>query len=481
MNMPQQAMATPTTTLREVRRLLEGVIPPALCTAAADGTPHVSYLSHAEYVDDEHVALTYQFFNRTRNNLLATGRAALMIEDPVTGVGVVLHLRHQRTETAGPIFERLRAKLAGIAAHTGMEKVFHLRGADICRVESLRQIDPLRPMPAIASRCDLAAGVRRISERLAEATDLPALLQASCDGLAQELRIAHAIVWMLDETGQHLYTLASMGYAQAGSGAELPLADTGLVGIALRENVPIRIGHMSTMVSYGLSWRTQVEQLGLQATLAEAIPLPGLARPRSQLAVPLRARGRSVGVLLVESEHDQFFSYDDEDALSAVGAQLAQALTVLHAAELSEAPGRAAEPVPSTPAEESPLRIRHYPRDHSVFVNDQYLIKGVAGAIVAKLVRDQIASGRDDFSTRELRLAADELGLPDVQDNLGVRLLMLERRLAERDFGLRIERFGRGQYRLRASGALHLTVMQPPLQATGSGVADGRSHGGRAG
>jgi hypothetical protein len=444
-------------TLREVRRLLEGVIPPAMCTVAADGTPHVSYLSHAEYVDDTHVALTYQFFNRTRNNLLATGCAALMIEDPVTGVGVVLHLRHLRTETEGPIFERLRAKLAGIAAHTGMEKVFHLRGADICRVEALRKIEPLRPMPAIASRCDLAAGVRRIGERLAEAPDLAALLEAFCDGLARDLRIAHAIVWMRDETGQHLYTLASIGYEQAGSGAELPLADTGLVGIALRENVPIRIGHMSTMVSYGFSWRAKVEELGLQGTLAQAIPLPGLARPRSQLAVPLRARGRSVGVLLVESEHDQFFSYDDEDALSAVGAQLAQGLAALHAAELAEAPGRPAPTVPATSAEAPPLRIRHYPRDHSVFVDDQYLIKGVAGAIVAKLVRDQIARGRDDFSTRQLRLAADELRLPEVQDNLGVRLLMLERRLAERDFGLRIERSGRGRYRLLARGPLTIT------------------------
>lgn len=446
--------AAPSPSLRQVRRLLEGVIPPAISTVAADGTPHVSYLSHAEFVDDAHVALTYQFFNRTRNNLLATGRAALMIEDPITGVGVVLYLRHVRTETEGPIFERLRAKLAGIAAHTGMEKVFHLRGADVCRVESLRLVDPMRPMPAIAPRCDLAGGVRRLGEQMAEATDLGGLLQAFCDGLTRELRIAHAIVWMLDEAGQYLYTLASIGYDQAGSGAELALADTGLVGIALRENVPIRIGHMSTMVSYGLSWRTKVEQLGLQATLGDAIPLPGLLKPRSQLAVPLRARGRSVGVLLVESEHDQFFSYDDEDALSAVGAQLAQGLAALHAAELAEAPGSPAAVGLGTPAERQPVRIRHYPRDHSVFVNDQYLIKGVAGAIVAKLVRDQIATGRDAFSTRELRLAGDDLRLPDVQDNLGVRMLMLERRLAERDVGLRIERCGRGLYRLIASGPL---------------------------
>lgn len=39
--------AAPSPSLRQVRRLLEGVIPPAISTVAADGTPHVSYLSHA--------------------------------------------------------------------------------------------------------------------------------------------------------------------------------------------------------------------------------------------------------------------------------------------------------------------------------------------------------------------------------------------------------------------------------------------------
>ena len=48
--------------------------------------------------------------------------------------------------------------------------------------------------------------------------------------------------------------------------------------------------------------------------------------------MPLRARGKTVGALLVESENDQFFSYDDEDALTAVGAQLAQGLAALRTA-----------------------------------------------------------------------------------------------------------------------------------------------------
>lgn len=481
------AMPTPPAlTLRAVRRLLEGVIPPAMCSVAEDGMPHVNYLSHAEYLDDEHVALTFQFFNRSRANVLATGRVALNIEDPVAGAAVMLSLRYLRTETEGPVFERLRAKLAGIAAHTGMEKVFHLRGADIYRVEALRQLDVRHPLPSVVPRCDLAGGVRRLGQALAEAGDLATLLRVFLAGLETDLRIDHAIVWMLDEARQGLYSLGSIGYDDPGTGAELPLADAGLAGVAVREGVPIRIGHMSSMYDYALICRERAAQLGLQAVVERTIPLPGLARPRSQLAVPLRARGRAVGALLVESGHDQFFSYDDEDALAAVGAALALGLATLPATDVPEekaheqarmqpreptrepAREQAREPAPvpaGGPAQEQtqalqaqprPLRIRHYPRDHSVFVGDEYLIRGVAGAILAKVVRERIATGNEFFTTRELRLAGDDLRLPDVQDNLGVRLLLLERRLAERDFGLRIERAGRGRYRLLASGPLQI-------------------------
>ena len=403
-------------TLRAVRRLLEGSIPPVMCTVSADKVPHVNDLSHAAYIDDGHVALTYQLLNRSRQNVLATGRVALNVEDPFTGTGVVLQLRYLRTDTEGPVFERLRAKLAGIAAQTGMEKVFQLRGADLYRVESLRKVDPRHPMPGQAPRCDLATGLRRASGRLAEAASLDALLRAFTDALQQ---------------------------------------DAGLSGVALREGVPIRIGHMTQMYHCGMAWRVRAETLGLQAVMAETIPLPGLTTPRSQPAVPLRARGRSVGALRVEGDRDRFFSYDDEDALAAPAAQLAQALLALRAEELADEAWPPAV-VPAGTGAGVPVRVRHCARDHSVFVGDPYLIKGVAGAILARLVRERIATGRDAFTTRELHLAGDDLGLPEGQDNLGVRLLLLERRLAERDFGLRIERTGRDHCRLAASGPLRL-------------------------
>ena len=41
-----------------VRRMMEGVIPPILCTASPDRVPNASYLSLCEYVDPLHIAWT---------------------------------------------------------------------------------------------------------------------------------------------------------------------------------------------------------------------------------------------------------------------------------------------------------------------------------------------------------------------------------------------------------------------------------------
>jgi hypothetical protein len=102
------------------------------------------------------------------------------------------------------------------------------------------------------------------------------------------------------------------------------------------------------------------------------------------------------------------------------------------------------------------VRLRLHAKDNSVFADDEYLIRGVAGAILWKLAREHVQSGRVEFSNRELRAAADELRLPEVDDNLEVRLVLLQRRLAERRGPLQIEKTGRGRFRFVVGRRLEL-------------------------
>jgi len=108
------------------------------------------------------------------------------------------------------------------------------------------------------------------------------------------------------------------------------------------------------------------------------------------------------------------------------------------------------EPVdagPKADTAEGDVTVRYFPVDQSVFLGHDYLIKGVAGAILWRLLRDYAREHRTEFTNRELRLDP-AIRLPDIADNLEARLVLLQRRLLERSPHLRIEKTGRGRFRI---------------------------------
>jgi hypothetical protein len=193
---------------------------------------------------------------------------------------------------------------------------------------------------------------------------------------------------------------------------------------------------------------------------ATDIPYPGLPEPHSQLAVPIVAAGRLLGVLCVESPEDLRFGYDDEDALVALAGQIGTAIHVLqHAEPEGEArPAAAVAEQPQArgaPDSAAPLQVRHYAENDSVFLGEEYLIKGVAGAIFWTLAQDYVNAGRTHFSNRELRLDP-RIRLPELSDNLEARLILLQKRLDERSAGVRLEKAGRGRFRFDVARTLQL-------------------------
>lgn len=436
-------MSTPT--LQDIRACFEGIIPAVVATCSPDGVPNVAYISQVFYADERHVALSFQFFNKTRQNILANPHATALLIHPHTAQFFRLSIRYLRTETEGPLFEGMRAQLAGIASHSGMQDVFRLLGSDVYEVEQLEAVEPVpgEPLPAPPTRAGLLGAVRRASERLARCGSLDDALSGVLASLNDHLGIRHAMVLMLDAPAQRLYTVASCGYPTSGVGSEIGIGQ-GVIGMAARERTPVRIGHVTNAALYGQAMRSSLGAGSPEASLE--IPYPGLAQPHSQLAVPIQNGGRTLGVLFVESSRELQFSWEDEDALVAIAGHLGAAIDLLQASEEPAVPVGAAKPPPA-PVAAAPLAVRHFAANDSIFLGDAYLIKGVAGAILWKLLRDHAASGRTEFTNRELRLDP-ALRLPDISDNLEARLLLLQRRLAEQDSGVRIEKTGRGRFRL---------------------------------
>jgi len=132
-------------------------------------------------------------------------------------------------------------------------------------------------------------------------------------------------------------------------------------------------------------------------------------------------------------------------------------LTNKSAERITENTAIATKPTGASPHNEptDTVKIQFYEANRSVFIDGEYLIKGVAGAILWRLLQSHQEQGRTEFSNRELRLDAG-LGLPEIVDNLEARLILLLRRLDDRCSCIKIEKTGRGRFRLLVTRPLDI-------------------------
>jgi hypothetical protein len=118
----------------EAKAAMQGALPSVIGTCSPDGVPNVTHISQVWYVDDTHVAVSFQFFNKTIKNVRENPQAVLRMSDPETGNRWNLDVRWERSETEGPTYDAMEMQLEAIASMSGMEGVFQLKGAEIYEV-----------------------------------------------------------------------------------------------------------------------------------------------------------------------------------------------------------------------------------------------------------------------------------------------------------------------------------------------------------
>jgi adenylate cyclase len=235
--------------LEQLAPCFQGIIPAMLFTCSKDGTPNAAFLSHVDYVDPTHVALSFQFFNKSRRNIAENPQALIRVIDPDTSQGWAMRLKFERSEESGPIFERMYFRIEAIASYTGLKGIFKLKAADIYRVESLepvpeeegvkerwsprgraRQPDPVFTMKAI----------QELSARIATAASLDSLLDSILSGIKEHFGFSHSMILLAGEKPNTLVTIASRGYPEAGAGSEVQFGE-GIIGVVAEAQKPIRI------------------------------------------------------------------------------------------------------------------------------------------------------------------------------------------------------------------------------------------------
>ena len=195
--------------LESLAPCFQGIIPALFFTCAKDGTPNVAYLSHVDYVDARHVALSFQFFNKSRRNIAENPHALVHVTDPDTQQGWSLRLRFVRSETEGAIFERMALRIEAIASYSGLKGIFKLLAADIYEVTAVAPIaqEPGYPESGDAER-DRRAGadavftmkaLQDVSQRIHSARSLEALLDSILASLEESFGFSHSMILLAGE------------------------------------------------------------------------------------------------------------------------------------------------------------------------------------------------------------------------------------------------------------------------------------------
>ncbi len=452
--------------LEDLSRCFQGLIPCGLATASASGVPNITYLSQLLYIDSRHVGLSRQFFNKTSQNLAENVYACIQVHDALTYEAYRLHVRYERSESAGPLFEEQAARLDAIASHTGMSGVFRLQAVDVCEVLDIQRVEGFLEPPEATEALtpefergpltELRA-LQLVSERINRAVELDALLEGALSAFDELLALPHSMVLLLDDSEQRLVAIASRGYGASGVGAEVRVGE-GLIGLSAANRRLVRVSGLRNELRYSLAARDRLREVeGLGSALAE-VSLPGLANAESQLALPLLAFGELLGVLVFESASGVAFQTWHEAFLQLLANQLAIGIAHLReerAVEESDS-ARAESVLANTPKEQKRKRtFSFFKNDDCVFVDGEYLVRNVPGRILWKLLGQYQAQARTEFNNRELRLDPT-LGLPPVRTNLESRLLLLRKRLAEKCPDLSIVPGERGRFRLAVTCDLEL-------------------------
>ncbi len=447
--------------LSELAPCFQGIIPAVIATCSRDGEPNVTYLSQVHYLDERHVALSCQFFNKTQRNVAENPFAAIFLHDPRSFDAWRLRLRFDHSEMSGALFDRMATRIEVIASHTGMKGVFRLLSADVYEVLSLEPVEgfllPADPVLDAGPPCPVAGpltelrGLQAITERIARACDLESLLQGALSALDEVLGFAHSMILIPDDSGQRLVALASHGYGEQGVGAEVALGE-GLLGTVAEQRRMLSVAGVGGDLRYGQAIRARMAATGASHRLAPEIPLPGLKEAQAQLALPLLAGDRLVGVLAVEDTDPLRFDDWDEAFLQIVANQVAVGIDRMQAEDdESDAPATA-------PPRGRPARTRtfvYYRNDDCIFVDGEYLIRNVPGKILWRVLTQRRATGQSEFTNRELRLDPT-LGLPAYKDNLESRLILLRKRLEAKCPDVRMVPVRRGRFAVELDCAVEL-------------------------
>lgn len=407
--------------LSQLRDCFQGIVPAVVCTHDQDGTPNISYLSHVEYVAENQLALSNQFFSKTKRNVLQTKKALLLLLHPQTLQQYELRLHYKHSETSGELFEKMALRLSIIAASEGKAHIYKLLSSDVYEVSSItprlgmttRPITLPAPIPwrAEFTYGEMARGY------LETITALPHSASEAIDLLLRTVRFGFGI------EDSYFYLGDGQLYNSQMASQEL---------LAEHYNVVRKVANYGKAIMLsGL----QLQRRYLNSILPskERSEVRSVAR---QLAIPVVFQGKVYGVLLLEDGQVESWDIDLVQALRSLCSSLALQMGNTEGKNL-------AKDTASTG-----LNFHYHCESETLFLNDVVFIKNLPAKILSYVLSKNFNQQKTLFSNQEIICALQSDFPVEGKANFEARLILIKKRLESKGLPLRFVSKMRGQFEL---------------------------------
>ena len=175
--------------------------------------------------------------------------------------------------------------------------------------------------------------LRQLSSEVNSTLNLQEIYDILLRTLDQLFGFRHAIILLLDDSGETLRVVASRGYEDSRIGTRVPVG-TGVIGVVAKKRKMMRIGNLKQLRAYASTIRREVEGTEKAEDLEAIAVLPGMPDAECQIAIPMTIKDTLIGVFSVESVDQKIFSKHEEELVSVVANQAASAI---HNARLYQA------------------------------------------------------------------------------------------------------------------------------------------------
>ncbi|MFK7694013.1 LuxR C-terminal-related transcriptional regulator [Paenibacillus sp. HJGM_3] len=271
---------------------LAGIFPMTLVTVSEDRVPNITNLSRVWTVDSGHIAVANQLLKKSMINLEKVPLALLRAVDPADMLSWEVDIRYVRSETDGPLYDRIAQELQDIAWMAGDPQLIELRSVVVFQVEAVRkgQSEPEHP-------------VQQADGRFGD------MLQA----LSEVLDWHNTAFWVpADEEDGRIVTARGTLGSGASTLDEAPIRR--LAALVRSRGTVVRLRNIRSQLRFLHTVRMETEKLGCETARQESNGRENELKT-SFLGFPLHALDRFVGVVCCEAsnaEAELFDQFEDE-------------------------------------------------------------------------------------------------------------------------------------------------------------------------